>query len=173
MGGDTAARRDRGGPGQGAVHALGQAGQTEQLILGEQAQVGAGAGAASEDPATEAETGGDGIRRRVGLILFMTHMMGKCHESDIICSNCYRSRGGSARPSPLTLPDKREERISPSQTEHSQKNWNEEKVDVKSSTEAKDRKLEISWKNGKSKSLAFLILAKPVSIRLSLFSVTP
>ena len=63
-------------------------------------------------------------------------------RSDIICPHCYRSRGGSARPSPLTLPDKREERTSPSQTE--QKYCNEKKVDVKSSTEAKDRKFEIS-----------------------------
>ena len=85
-------------------------------------------------------------------------------RSDIICLYYYRSRGGSARPSPLTLPDKREERISPSQTEHSQKNCNEKKVDVKSSTEAKDRKFEISWKTGKSKNLAFLIMGKPVGI---------
>ena len=73
MGGDTAASRDGGGADQGAVHALGQAGQTEQLILGEQAQVGDGAGAASEDPATQAEAGGDGIRLRVGSIVVMTH----------------------------------------------------------------------------------------------------
>ena len=72
MGGDAAARGG-GGADQGAVHALGQAGQTEQLILGEQAQVGDGAGAASEDPATEAEAGGDGIRLRVGSIVVMTH----------------------------------------------------------------------------------------------------
>lgn len=64
MGGDTAASRDGGGADQGAVHPLGQAGQTEQLILGEQAQVRDRAGAASEDPATEAEAGGDGIRLR-------------------------------------------------------------------------------------------------------------
>lgn len=75
MGGDAAASRAGGGADQGQVHALGQAGKTEQLVLGEQAQVGDGAGAraASEDPATEAEAGGDGNRLRVGSIVFMTH----------------------------------------------------------------------------------------------------
>lgn len=74
MGGYTAqwASRARRGPDPGAVHALGQARQTEQLLLGKQAQVGNRARAASEDPATEAAVGGDRNSPRVGSKVFMT-----------------------------------------------------------------------------------------------------
>ena len=82
MGGDTAqwASRARRRQDPGAVHALGQAGQTEQLLLGKQAQVGNRTRAASEDPATEAAVGGNRLSPRVGSKVFMTQ--DRCHEQE-------------------------------------------------------------------------------------------
>ena len=85
VGGDSEAAGARGGQHPGAEHTLGQvstspysmslhvthaplpqAGQAEQLILGEQAQGRGDPGAASEDPAPQEEAGGGGLRLRVG-----------------------------------------------------------------------------------------------------------